>query len=107
MHTRIVECQLKPGKKDELTNRLNREVLPLLQAQPGFVDVIALSDEKDPDQTVSISIWKTKEEAERHHQQNFQKIMDILGPALKKEPTIRHFNVETSTAHRIAAGRAA
>jgi len=42
MFTRIVECQVKPNKRDELKDRLRSEVLPLLQKQPGFVDLIGL-----------------------------------------------------------------
>jgi len=56
MFTRIVECQVKPNKRDELKDRLRSEVLPLLQKQPGFVDLIGLVSENDPDKIVSMKV---------------------------------------------------
>jgi len=52
MFTRIVECQVIPDKRDELRDRLRSEVLPVLQKQPGFVDLIGLVSENDPDKIV-------------------------------------------------------
>jgi hypothetical protein len=34
MFTRFVECQIKPDKKDDFTNKLRNDVLPILQKQP-------------------------------------------------------------------------
>ena len=107
MFTRIVECQVKPNKRDELKDRLRSEVLPLLQKQPGFVDLIGLVSENDPDKIVSISFWNNKQDAERHHRENYSLIVDLLKPCLGSEPRIENFNVDTSTSYRIAAGRAA
>lgn len=107
MFTRIVECHVKPGKKDEFSNKLRNEVLPILQKQPGFVDVIGLASEKDSERMVSISFWKTKEDAERYHREHFNQVKDLILPLIKREPSVETFNVETSTTHRIAAGKAA
>ena len=107
MFTRIVECNVKPEKKDEFSNKLRNEVLPILQKQAGFVDLIGLVSEKDPDRIVSVSFWKNKEDAERYHREQYGRITDLLKPVLKKDPTVETFTVDTSTTHRIAAGRAA
>ena len=63
MFTRIVECQVKPDKRDEFSNKLRSEVLPILQKQPGFVDLIELVSENNPERIVSLSFWKNKEDA--------------------------------------------
>lgn len=107
MFTRIVECSVKPDKKDEMQQRLRNEILPLLQKQPGFVDEITLASEHDPERMVAISFWKTREDAERYHRETFPRIQEILKTALKGSPRVETYNVEDSTAHRIAAGRAA
>ncbi len=107
MFTRIVECTVKPDKKDEIQQRLRNEVLPLLQKQPGFVDEITLASEHEPERMVAISFWKTREDAERYHRETFPKVQDILKASLKSSPKVETYNVEDSTAHRIAAGRAA
>jgi len=107
MYTRIVECHLIPGTKDEMLSKLMKEVTPVLQSQPGFVDMIGLTDENDPDRLLAISLWQSKEDAERYHRDHFQMVADIIAPALKRSPTVQTFTVNTSTAHHIAAGKAA
>ncbi len=53
MFTRIVECHLKPERKQEFENKLRNEVLPILQKQPGFVDLIALDPEDGGERQLS------------------------------------------------------
>jgi len=107
MFTRIVECQVKPEKRDEFSNKLRNEVLPILQKQPGFVDLIELVSENNPERIVSVSFWKNKEDAERYHREHYNRITEMLKPNLKRDPTVETFTVDTSTTHRIAAGKAA
>jgi quinol monooxygenase YgiN len=107
MFTRFVECHVKPDKKDELTQKLRNDVLPILQKQPGFVDLIGLVSEKDPDRIVSVSFWNSKQDAERYQREHYSRITEMLKPSLKRDPVVDTFNVDTWTAHRIAAGKAA
>ena len=107
MFTRIVECTVKPEKRDEMTQRVRNEVLPLLQKQPGFVDELSLSSEHDPERMVAISFWKTREDAERYNRENFSRVQEIVKPYLKGSLRVETYNVEDSTIHRIAAGKAA
>ena len=107
MFTRFVECHVKPGKKDDFNNKLRNDVLAILQKQPGFVDLIGLVSESDPDRVVSVSFWNSKQDAERYHREQFSRIAEMLKPVLKREPTVDTFNVDTWTTRRIAAGKAA
>ena len=107
MFTRIVECHVKPEKKDEFTRKLNQDVLPVLQKQPGFVDLIGLNDENESEHIVAISFWKSKEDADRYHREQYNRISDQLRPLVKQEPTVRTYTVNTSTSHKIAAVKAA
>ena len=107
MFTRIVECHVKPGKKQEATTKMNNEILPILQKQPGFVDMIGLTHEHDPERLVALSFWKSKEDAERYHREHFNRVSELLKTYLTDTPKVETYNVETSTTHRIAAGKAA
>jgi quinol monooxygenase YgiN len=107
MFTRIVECYVKKEKRQDFTNKMQNVVMPILQTQPGFVDVLALSSEDEPERTVSISLWKSRADGERYHREHFDEILDSLRPLLRDEPSVEFYNVEASTAHRIAAGKAA
>ena len=107
MFTRIVECYVKKEKRQDFTSKMQNVVLPILQTQPGFVDLLALSSEDEPERTVSISLWKSRADAERYQREHFDEIMDTVRPLLRDEPSVEFYNVEASTAHRIAAGKAA
>lgn len=107
MFTRIVECYVKKEKRQDFTSKMQNVVLPILQTQPGFVDLLALSSEDEPERTVSISLWKSRADAERYHREHFDEIMDTVRPLLRDEPSVEFYTVEASTAHRIAAGKAA
>jgi quinol monooxygenase YgiN len=104
MFTRFVECHVKPDKKDELTQKLRNDVLPILQKQPGFVDLIGLVSEKDPERIVSVSFWNSKQDAERYQREHYNRITEMLKPSLKRDPVVDTFNVEPGllTALRLA-----
>ena len=90
MFTRTVELTTKSGKARELANTINDKVLPILKKQIGFVD-----------ETVLVS------DAERYHREQYPAIHEMVRHLLETEPVIRTFNVDSSTTHRIAAGKAA
>jgi quinol monooxygenase YgiN len=107
MFTRIVECYVKREKRQDFVDKVQKLVLPILQSQPGFVDLLALSSEDEPERTVSISLWKSRADGERYHREHFDEIMNAVRPLLRDEPSVEFYNVEASTAHHIAAGKAA
>jgi heme-degrading monooxygenase HmoA len=105
--TRVVELTSKPGKAKELSNTINEKAIPILKTQPGFVDEILLVSNAEPDRVLALSFWKTREDAERYHREQFKKISEMLGYLFQTEPTIRTFDVHTSSGLKIVAGRAA
>ncbi len=107
MFTRIVEMTTKAGKARELASTINEKVLSLLQSQPGFVDEIVLISDQDPDRVLALSFWKTQQDAEKYNREAFPKVNDILRAQLEGPPKVQTFNVEHSTPHNIAAGKAA
>ncbi len=107
MFTRLVETTTKPGKAREVSKAIAEKILPLLRKQDGFVDEIVLISENEPDRVVALSFWKTKEDAERYHRQDFPQATDLVRVFLESGPHVEHFEVDTSTTHRIAAGKAA
>ena len=106
MFTRIVECYVKPEKIGDFNQTLQSRVLPILQAQAGFVDLIALHSEDEPDRMVALSIWNSRDDAEHYHRAHYEEIVDMMRPLLQDEPSVEFYNVEGSTAHRIL-GKAA
>ena len=107
MFTRIVELTTKPGKNRQLSETINDKVLPILKKQKGFVDETVLVSDKEDNRVLSLSFWKTKEDAEEYHRAEYQKIKEMVQHLLEAEPMIRTFDVHSSTTHRISASKAA
>jgi len=107
MFTRVVEITTKAGKAREFSRTLNEKVLGLLRTQPGFVDEILLLSADNPDRLLALSFWRSREDAEKYNREGYPKIQEIIRNVLEGEPQVRTFDVEQSTFHKIAAGKAA
>ncbi|HXE89899.1 MAG TPA: antibiotic biosynthesis monooxygenase [Terriglobales bacterium] len=103
MFARMVELTLKKDKLNELRDRFDSEILPLLRRQTGFTDELVLRADGNSERVVAISLWNTREDAERYHREHYPKIADILKPLLATNPTLQTFTVEVSTPHKISA----
>lgn len=106
MFSRIVQCTLKNNRIDEARQTINSEVLPQLRKQPGFIDVIE-SLEPNTGEFVCMSLWRTREDADRYGNTEFNRIAGRLREFVTEEPTVNTYQVETSTIHNIAKGKAA
>ena len=107
MFTRTVEVTPQSGKARELSNTINDKVLPILKKQEGFVDETVLVSDKEDNRVLSLSFWNSKEDAEKYQREQYPAIHEMVRHLLEAEPVIRTFNVDSSTTHRIAAGKAA
>lgn len=107
MFARFAEANAKPGKRPEITNILTHELLPLLRRQQGFVDVVGLAADTNGDDGAGLTFWSSRHDAETFYESaEYKKVMDRVKP-LTTQINVRTFTVETSTFHKIAAGKAA
>jgi quinol monooxygenase YgiN len=107
MFTRIVEITVRPESRDTVVNLLTNEVLPSLRKQTGFVDCIAMTGSDNSNQLLSVTLWKTQKDEESYHQNTYPRLLSLLNPHITHPPSIRTYEVVTSTVHKIAAGKAA
>ncbi|HEU4414526.1 MAG TPA: antibiotic biosynthesis monooxygenase [Candidatus Angelobacter sp.] len=107
MFTRIVEVTSKAGKARELSRSVSDKVLSILKIQPGFIDEITLISEDDPNRIVAISFWKTKENAEAYQREQYARVTETIRNLIEGVPQVRTFEVDHSTVHKIASGKAA
>lgn len=107
MFTRVVDVSSKTGKGKEVCSIIREQVMPILRNQNGFVDEITLVSNSDPDRIVALSFWRTKEDAQRYSSQQFQNVTNLIRQHLRSDPQVETYELESSTAHKIASGRAA
>ena len=107
MYTRVVELTSKSGKARELCNTIDEKVLPILNKQAGFVDETVIVSDTEPNRVLALSFWHTREDAQRYEREQFDTVQKTVQNLLETAPVVRTFDVHTSTAHKIAAERAA
>ena len=102
MFARRVYMHLKPNTAGEFTQRLERDIIPLLRKQKGFQDEIAFVVPGGAE-AVAISLWDTKENAETYGRNGYPGVLSALGKVIEGTPQLRNYEVCTSTFHKIAA----
>jgi hypothetical protein len=101
MFARHVTLQLKPNLVNEFPVTFEKEILPLLRKQRGFLDELLLvTPEKR--EMVAISLWETKEYAEIYNRELYPQIEKIVAKFIEGIPVVKKFEAEYSTFHKIA-----
>ena len=101
MFARHMILQLKPNLVNELPVTFEKEILPLLRRQRGFLDELLLvTPEKR--EAVAISLWETKEYAEIYTREVYPQIEKIVARFIEGVPTVKKFEAEYSTFHKVA-----
>lgn len=107
MFARIVDLVSKPGKKRMLNETIESRLFPILRVQPGFVDEIVLESDIEPNRVVTLSFWRTREQAERYNRETYPAVKEVLGASLEADPIVSTFHVTNSTTRDIAVGSTA
>ncbi|HZD13270.1 MAG TPA: hypothetical protein VE177_07115, partial [Candidatus Binatus sp.] len=66
MYARKVSLNLKPNSAAEFTQKLEKEIIPMLQKQSGFKDEITFVV-PGKTEAFGISLWDNKESAEAYN----------------------------------------
>lgn len=106
MISRIVDCNIRPEKLNDFRRTLSEKFMPRIKSQSGFVDLIESID-PDTGRYVCNTFWKSSDDVKRYDSGLFQEVASSLTPYLAGEPTVSTLQVENSTPHKIASGRAA
>jgi hypothetical protein len=107
MFARKVYMHLKPNSVAEFTQRLEKDILPILRKQKGFLDEISFVGQSGRE-AFAISLWDTPENAEAYNRGTYPEVTKFLATVVEgAAPQVETFNVTNSTFHRIAASVAA
>ena len=106
MFARRVYMHLKPNSVVEFTQRLERDILPLLRKQKGFQDEITCVGQRGTE-AFGLSLWDKAEDAEAYNRGTYPAVTKILARVVEGVPQVETFDVANSTFHKIAAAVAA
>jgi heme-degrading monooxygenase HmoA len=101
-----IDAKLKPGRREDFLKVFNSLVLPLLKKQPGFVDEILLFEDGN-DAGIGLSIWESRDDAERYLHNVFQKAKSNMEHLIDGEVAVRSFEIEASEVFQIKSRKAA
>ncbi len=102
MFARRVSMQLKPNSVPEFTQRIEKDILPLLRKQNGFQDEITFVAPGET-KAFGISLWENKENAEAYNRGTYPEVTKILARVVEGTPQVETYEVANSTFHKIAA----
>ena len=101
MIARHIEVNLKPEKLVEFKNLYEKEILPLIKRQTGFLDSITLVPENVNDRNITITLWRTQQDCENYNRKDYPKILEMVRPFLRDTPKVEYFNVEYATFRKV------
>ncbi len=107
MFARVIDIKTKPGKATELCHTIHDKVLTFLKTAPGFVDELVLVNQNVADHVIALSLWKTTADAEKFSKEHFPQIKEMIQHHVHAAPSVHMYTVDSSTAHKIAAGKSA
>jgi len=106
MFGRRVSMQLKPNSNAEFTQRIEKDILPLLRKQKGFQDEITFVVPGGTE-AFGISLWDNRENAEAYNRETYPEVGKILARVVEGTPKVETYEVANSTFHKIAVAVAA
>jgi hypothetical protein len=102
MFARRVYMHLKPNSVADFTQRLEKEIIPLLRKQKGFQDEISFVGQGGTE-AFGISLWDRAENAEAYNRGTYPEVSKILASLVEGPAQVETFEVSNSTFHKIAA----
>ncbi len=106
MFGRRVSMQLKANSNAEFTQRIEKDILPLLRKQKGFQDEITFVVPGGTE-AFGISLWDNRENAEAYNRETYPEVAKILARVVEGTPKVETYEVANSTFHKIAVAVAA
>jgi hypothetical protein len=96
--------KLKANAATELTRIATTEIIPILRRQKGFRDeTIFIAGDRA--EAIANSFWDTAEDAEAYSQTGYLEVLRTLANTIEGTPTVRTFNLVTSTCDRTFTGK--
>lgn len=106
MYARITFVRARPGTRAEAERILRTSVVPAARKQRGFVRLLMLVSEEDPEERLCISLWRTREDALANEEGGYyQAQVRKFSHTLVRRPVRKGYLVVVDSSARSRAGR--
>ncbi len=82
MYMRILSLNIQPGKFDDFQEIYTNEIIPVLKKVKGCRYVYLTGSDDNPNEAISITIWDSREDAEKYEKGLFTGLMEKVNPTL-------------------------
>lgn len=104
MFARKVAVALKPNSLKKFATLMDREILPWLRKQEGFLDLITLAA-PDGSEVVVISFWEHEGNEQAYNSTGYPGALKILQELLDGILSVKRFDVLSSTFPKVDLAR--
>jgi hypothetical protein len=101
LFARKVSMQLKHNSLAEFTQRIEKDILPLLRKQHGFRDELTFVGPGET-KVFGISLWDNKQNADAYNLGAYPEVTKLLAKVIEGTPQVETYEVCNSTFHKIA-----
>ncbi len=92
---RNVHFKIKSGKEQEFAGLFEKDVLPMLRKQSGFLEEVTLLNTKGAH---AISLWDNRQSADAYQTATYPQILAKLTTVIEGTPTVETYENATSYA---------
>lgn len=92
MYARVVTSQVKPDKLNAMTMLYKNEIVPVIEAQPGFTNLLVLTDPKT-NREISISTWAREADMVAFCDNHLPQWVEHFSELLVAPPTVEVYRV--------------
>jgi quinol monooxygenase YgiN len=92
---RNVQFRIKGGKETEFNKLFEKEVVPILRKQDGFLEEVTLIGAKGAN---FISLWDNRKHAETYDTATYPQILAKLTPFIEGSPKVETFETASTYA---------
>ena len=98
MYARLTFIEIDPKDTKEVSKVYNSQIVPQIREFQGFKDAMLLEPTDSSGQTISITLWKTKEDADAYESSGtYRRLVDMLRDKFVSKPILKTYNAQESS----------
>jgi quinol monooxygenase YgiN len=95
MWVRIIEAKIQTDKMDEARKIYNEEVVPVVKAQNGNIDIFLMESVDREGEVISFTSWESKEAGDAYEEsKTYVKMVDKVKQTFVDAPTLWSYEVK-------------